>query len=70
MRIPDHWKGPYRDVRDIWVGVYWTDETREDINGVTFLRFRSVYVCLVPCFPIRMRWYRRPAEGASDKRGG
>jgi hypothetical protein len=46
------------EVRDCWIGVYWTDETREDIHGVTFLRFRSVYVCLIPCFPIRLRWYR------------
>jgi hypothetical protein len=64
MRFPDSWKGPYLDTRDIWIGVYWTNETREDINGKTFLWFRSVYICLLPCFPIRLRWYQNRQRGA------
>lgn len=57
MRLPDSWKGPYWEPRNIWVGCYWRRETRERY-GVVELDFMSVYVCIVPCFPVRMRWYR------------
>lgn len=56
MRLPDSWKGPYWEPRDIWFGLYWTPESRER-DGQTMLSFTSVYVCLLPCFPVRMRWY-------------
>jgi hypothetical protein len=45
--------------RDCWVGVYWThdgyDCFRAAINkyGCSY----AVYVCLVPCFPIVIRWH-------------
>lgn len=57
MRLPDSWKGPYWEPRDLWCGVFWTRETRRS-EGRIILDFLSVYVCLIPCFPIRMRWYR------------
>jgi hypothetical protein len=56
MRLPDGWKGPYWEPRDVWVGIYW-DVTRERAMGAdTGIRVTHVYVCLVPCFPIRMAW--------------
>lgn len=48
--LPDEWKGPYWEPRDIWVGVYWNHERRSRMY-----RF-DVYVCLVPFFPIRLTW--------------
>ena len=55
------WKGPYWEPRDIWVGVYWTrDEvkiTRPDWSGVDYRERLTIYVCLVPCLPIRVRWW-------------
>jgi hypothetical protein len=35
--------------RDMWVGVYWTRD--EVAPGVPLL---TVYVCVVPCLPIRL----------------
>lgn len=56
MRLPDSWTGPYWEPRDAWVGVFWTHETRLR-EGREILRFLSVYICVLPCFPIRLRWY-------------
>lgn len=48
--LPDGWKGPYWEPRDVWLGVYWNRERRGRMWRT------DVYVCLVPCFPIRMTW--------------
>lgn len=50
------WKGPYWEPRDVWLGVYWTRETRTRGDEL-MLDFLSIYVCLVPCLPVRVRWY-------------
>ena len=34
---------------DVWVGVY--------IDNAPF--FYQVYICLIPCFPIQIRWDRK-----------
>jgi hypothetical protein len=48
------------ELRDLWVGVYWTHESH-----LVDPRLRSshdrrhefrVYVCLLPCLPIRFTW--------------
>jgi hypothetical protein len=44
------WKGPYFEPRDLWIGVYWRYERLSTIWRL------DVYVCLVPCFPVRMTW--------------
>jgi len=79
MRLPDEWRGPYWEPRDIWLGVYWTWGVSngrfpgdEDVADRT-----EVYICLVPCFPIKLTWYydepgwsdrygKRPHAGAYD----
>jgi hypothetical protein len=40
----------YFEKRDMWIGCYWLVEGRERWRRLT------VYICLVPCFPIRLRW--------------
>ena len=58
MRGRLSWKGPYWEPRDLWVGGYWAwDERRRD--GRLMQEFLSVYICLVPCLPIRLRWYTK-----------
>lgn len=52
MRRPDEWKGPYWEPRDIWMGVYWTRDTFLNTDQPLL----DVYICLLPCFPIRVRW--------------
>ena len=47
MRLPDEWRGPYPDRRDAWIGVYWDRSPRA----------LFVYICIVPCFPIRLTWW-------------
>lgn len=73
MRRPDEWRGPYWEPRDIWLGVYWTPSMA---NG----RFPGdpdvevgldVYVCLIPCFPIKATWYwSDEAADAEQQRQG
>lgn len=55
-RLLPSWRGPYWEPRDIWIGVYWVWEELW-LGDRLILEFLSVYVCLLPCFPIRMRWY-------------
>jgi hypothetical protein len=50
--------------RDLWVGIFWRREVREDYfrpaNGAFGIQQRpdgfSVFVCVVPCFPIVLRF--------------
>ncbi len=37
---------------DFWIGAYW--ESTNDTYEVT----TNLYVCIVPCFPINIRWSR------------
>ena len=39
----------YFEKRDVWVGVYW------NTKHVGFDKLLSIYVCLLPCFPIVFR---------------
>jgi hypothetical protein len=36
--------------RDLWVGVYWTVDKHDECYQSLY-----VYVCLLPCLPIRLR---------------
>lgn len=60
-RAARHWKGPYWEPRDVWIGVYWTrDEvkiTRPAWDGFDYRQRMTAYICLVPCFPIRVWWW-------------
>lgn len=40
------------EVRDLWVGVYWDHQRRSQMWRLT------IYVCLIPCLPIRLTWGR------------
>lgn len=42
--------------RDLWLGVYWTGKDRP---------LWRVFVCLVPCFPVRVSWFSVPYFAAS-----
>ncbi len=39
------------DVRDLWIGVYWNRAGDASSNALRW----EVYVCVVPCLPIRVR---------------
>jgi len=54
-RWPDAWKGPYWEPHAIWCGISWTRETTQVAKHERYDVF-TVYVCLVPCFQIRMTW--------------
>ena len=56
MRWPDSWKGPYWEPRDIWIGAYWDSAKERRMNASTGVRRVHVYICLIPCFPIRLTW--------------
>lgn len=45
----------YFEPRDLWIGVYW------DRKGSILTH---VYVCLVPCLPIRFTWRHERKAGA------
>lgn len=47
---------PHFDKRDIWIGAYWNVEDSGDPNDA--IKEYSVYICLIPCFPIRLLWFR------------
>lgn len=40
--------------RDLWVGVYWDRPLPLDIGYGFKLRTLFIYVCLVPCLPIKI----------------
>ena len=52
MRL-DAWTWPYWEPRDIWVGVYWSREYSKVAKHEAY-EWLDVYVCLVPCFPVRL----------------
>lgn len=39
--------------RDLWVGAYWRLGHEADYRTLT------VYVCLIPCLPVRADFYRK-----------
>jgi hypothetical protein len=39
--------------RDLWLGVYWTTTD----GALTGERWAMVYVCIVPCLPLRLSWW-------------
>jgi hypothetical protein len=44
--------------RDLWIGVYWNyDEEESRAHGRYGIL--TVYVCLLPCLPLRFRTYRK-----------
>lgn len=47
--------------RDLWVGVFWDREPLPIFGGSVV----SVYVCFLPCIPIRLSWLSRRPGGAS-----
>ncbi len=50
--------------QDLWVGVFWNVTKHQYVmpTGNPAVRIVakefSVYMCLLPCFPIRVRWIR------------
>lgn len=47
--------------RDMWVGVFWHREDWVEPDRVRAYRL-SVYVCLLPCLPLRIRREWRTTE--------
>ena len=45
--------------RDLWVGVYW-DRGQHEVHyipgSVMLENYVRVYVCLLPCLPIKLSW--------------
>ncbi len=53
---PAYVVGPYWEPRDIWIGMYWDlGWINQSVN--TSVRRLDVYVCLIPCFPIRLVYF-------------
>jgi hypothetical protein len=53
--VPRVWLEWLFEPRDLWVGLYWA---RPDVNwshGV------DIYVCIIPCLPLKVMWRRRAA---------
>ena len=45
---------------DTWIGAYWSpDET---------WRSGTVWVCIVPCFPLKIDWWPKRAFDEKDRR--
>ncbi len=62
-----NWRGRWRwrldyEPRDMWIGVYW--KRHDQSSPLCF----SFYVCLVPCFPIKVRRVRSWAYDNLRKR--
>jgi hypothetical protein len=47
--------------RDLWIGAFWESESDEIHEGV-FERQIVVYLCLLPCLPLRFYWWRYADE--------
>lgn len=39
--------------RDMWIGVFISDKTNRMGE-----HWRALYICVLPCLPIRVAWYR------------
>jgi len=48
------WTGIKFEPRDIWIGVFW-DEVDRDWRWEHAKRAWDVYVCLLPCLPLKFR---------------
>lgn len=44
----------YFEPRDIWVGVYWTTRWETDNPHDGAERWLDVYICVLPCLPVRV----------------
>lgn len=40
--------------RDLWIGVYWDRPRPLDMGYGFMLRCLHIYVCLVPCLPVKI----------------
>lgn len=47
--------------RDIWVGIYWTYDGKHR-NGETLYNFYKVFLCILPCLPIKFQWCKAVKE--------
>jgi len=68
------WLSLLWEPRDCWIGVYWTT-TRGQwclAHGTTVWQWDSEwhgYLCLVPCFPLHLRWPRAASMSEDDPIG-
>jgi hypothetical protein len=71
VRLPDAWRGPYWKPCDAWIGAYWSRELTQVAKHERSEIF-TLYICLVPCFPIRLTWVDNavPATAPDDAREG
>jgi hypothetical protein len=56
--------------RDLWVGVYWDKDASAsfyDPSCTILEREYRVYVCLIPCLPIRVTWLRRATDSCGSR---
>jgi len=42
--------------QDIWVGVFWSPPSSTLTHELVGKNKYAVYICLVPCLPIRLTW--------------
>jgi len=56
MKVSVQW-----EPRDLWVGAYWDVTINSGEFGYYDGRWFDVWLCLVPCVPIHVEWYRRKA---------
>ncbi len=40
--------------RDLWIGVYWNNETGMNSMGWGWSWALDLYVCIIPCLPIKL----------------
>lgn len=50
------WWGVLWDPRDLWIGAYWT------CPDVSWHQAVDVYVCLLPCLPLKLMLRRNPGR--------
>jgi hypothetical protein len=43
-----------REPRDLWIGVYWDRPSPLDMGWGFELRTLFIYVCLIPCLPLKI----------------